>query len=129
MSTHKQTKLWDWTVEGSPKVTEGQPKIFACSINIGELDRSGNFSQIDLWECDVRRTISFCINKLQVSCWRKLCGRFQMLCNGFVECELFCFQLLSITCEIILTFWTYVLVWMLSSLFYEISTMSNECGS
>ena len=28
---------------GSPKVTEGKPKIFACSVSIGELDRRGAF--------------------------------------------------------------------------------------
>ena len=51
----------------------------------------------------VRRTISFCNKELQVSCWRKLGGMFQMLCYGSVECELFRFQLMSINYEIVLT--------------------------
>ena len=65
LTKDKIVRLNGW---GNPKDhSEGQPKGFAICINIGELEGIGTFSQTDLWESDVRRTISFCINKLQVS--------------------------------------------------------------
>ena len=50
MSTHKKTKIVGLNGCGSPKVTEGKPKIFACSINIGELDRVKGLFPIEICE-------------------------------------------------------------------------------
>ena len=85
-------KFWEWKCWGSPRVTLGQPKSFAFLYKYRRVSCRIGLFPIEICESDVRRTISFCIKKLQVSCWRKLCGTFQMLCHGFAECELFHFQ-------------------------------------
>ena len=47
MSTHYKTIFGDETL-GKPRSHLGQPKSFAFCISIGELDRGGTFSQLDL---------------------------------------------------------------------------------
>ena len=122
----KIVRLNGW---GSPKVIEGQPKSFACSISIGELDRKRNFSHWDLWEHVVRRTISFCNKNYKFHVGESLVEIFKRCAMDLLNVNYFVFSFVSINCEIILTLLTYVLVWMLSSLFYAISTMSNGCCS
>ena len=114
---------------GSSKVTERYPKIFACSISIGELDRIEDFFLWDLWEPVVRRTISFCNKNYNFPVGESLVELFKCCAMDVLNVNYFIFSFVSMNYEIVLTFWTYVLVWMLSSLFYEISTMSNECCS
>ena len=67
------------------------------------LDRKDPFSRIS-WENILRRTISFYNKELHVFSWRNFCG-VSNVCHGLVGCELFLFQLVSMNCEIILTYW------------------------
>ena len=104
----------------------GIPKVLLYCISIGELDVERNFSQIDLWDYVVRRTISFCNKNYKFSVGESLVEIFKCCAMDVLNVNYFIFSFVSMYYEIILTLWTYVLVWMLSSLFSEISTMSND---
>ena len=70
----KIVRLNDW---GSPKVTEGRPKSFACSISIGELDRMGGFFPVRHVKRYCKKNYFFCNKELLFAYQRKFGGTFK----------------------------------------------------
>ena len=114
MSIRKTTRL-------EIEMLVGQPKGWVVSCINGKREKErGIFPSETCEQLVVRGTILFCNNKLQFFLLEKvMCGMFKCDEMNNVEGELFHFQLCFINCEIVLTFWTYVLIWMFSSLFCD----------
>ena len=107
---------------GSPKVTqEGHPKGFAILYKCRRTrENKGIFPWKNLWTtCCKRNYFILIINYKFYLLEKVLCGMFECDKMNNVEGELFCFQLCFINCESVLSFWTYVLIWMFSGLFCD----------
>ena len=88
---------------GSPKVTEGQPKSFVCSISIGELDRrkGGFFPGKTCTPFACKRNYFILQSETATfACWRKRTVEcINVIKMDNVEGELFLFQLCFTNCE------------------------------
>ena len=93
---------------GSPKVTRGQPKSFVVLYKYRRVRcREGLFPKYICESMLYEELFPFAIKNYKFPIGESLVeyfigGIFQMLFHGFVECELFCFQLVSINCEIVI---------------------------
>ena len=110
-----------WSVGEARRSFVGSRKVFSFCISIGKLDRDkGIFPSETCEKLVVRGTISFCNNKITIlPVGENAVGNIQMWWNEQCWRGTISFQQCFINCDIILTFWTYVLVWMFSGLFCD----------
>ena len=96
----KIVRLNGW---GSPKVTEGQPKSFACSIIIAELDRRRDFFPLRFVRTCCKKNYSFCNKNYKFPVGESLVKLFKCCAMDVLNVNYFIFSFVSINCEIVLT--------------------------